>query len=131
MAEAERFHGLRQSPPTRNRPPGGFPRRKGPRLRPAHNPARETHRDGTEEGGSGAPLTPHDASGNPRFPLVENLPSRKRGDVGAHLHGQNVDSFTYSVTQVGFAKTDMLPFLQDFNQWIVCTYPSATPPETV
>src|SRR6266853_2114257 len=81
----------------------------------------------TCHGGRGDPLTPNDASGKPRFPLVENLPSRKRGDVGAHLHGQNVDSFTYSTTQPGFAKTDLQPFLKDFNQWILCTYPSATP----
>src|SRR5712691_5245920 len=81
----------------------------------------------TCHGGRGDPLTPPDATGKPRFPLVENLPSRKRGDVGAHLHGQNVDSFTYSTTQPGFAKSDLQPFLKDFNQWILCTYPSATP----
>jgi hypothetical protein len=82
-------------------------------------------------GGRGDPLTPPDVTGNPRFPLVENLPSRKRGDVGAHLHGQNVDSFTYSTDQPGFAKSDMQPFLADFNQWILCTYPSPTPGATV
>src|SRR5713101_4258768 len=81
----------------------------------------------TCHGGRGDPLTPNDASGKPRFPLVENLPSRKRGDVGAHLHGQNVDSFSYSTSQPGFAKSDMQPFLKDFNQWILCTYPSSTP----
>jgi hypothetical protein len=70
-------------------------------------------------------------SGKPRFPLVENLPSRKRGDVGARLHGMNVDSFTYSATQTGFAKSDLQPFLKDFNQWILCTYPSPTPGATV
>jgi mono/diheme cytochrome c family protein len=37
-----------------------------------------------------------------------------------------VDSFTYSTTQPGFAKSDMQPFLADFNQWILCTYPSPT-----
>src|SRR5258706_165450 len=78
----------------------------------------------TCHGGRGDPLTPNDASGKPRFPLVENLPSRKRGDVGAHLHGQNVDSFSYSATQAGFAKSDLQPFLKDFNQWILCTYPT-------
>jgi hypothetical protein len=81
----------------------------------------------TCHGGRGDPLTPPDASGKPRFPLVENLPSRKRGDVGARLHGQNVDSFSFSITQTGFAKSDLQPFLKDFNQWILCTYPSATP----
>src|SRR6266568_416598 len=81
----------------------------------------------TCHGGRGDPLTPNDVSGKPRFPLVENLPSRKRGDVGAHLHGQNVDSFSFSTSQPGFAKSDLQPFLKDFNQWILCTYPSATP----
>src|SRR5882672_11166820 len=81
----------------------------------------------TCHGGRGDPLTPPDVSGNPRFPLVENSLSRKRGDVQARLHGQNVDSFSYSITQAGFAKSDMQPILKDFNQWILCTYPSATP----
>jgi hypothetical protein len=85
----------------------------------------------TCHGGRGDPLTPNDVSGKPRFPLVENLPSRKRGDVGAHLHGQNVDSFSFSTSQPGFAKADLQPFLTDFNQWILCTYPSATPGTTV
>src|SRR5712691_7517937 len=79
----------------------------------------------TCHGGRGDPLTPPDASGKPRFPLVENSSSRKRGDVGAHLHGQNVDSFSFSTSQPGFAKSDLQPFLKDFNQWILCTYPSA------
>src|SRR6267142_443839 len=82
-------------------------------------------------GGRGDPLTPPDVSGKPRFPLVENLPSRKRGDVGAHLHSQNVGSFSYSTTQPGFSATDMDPVLRNFNQWILCTYPSATPGVTV
>jgi mono/diheme cytochrome c family protein len=85
----------------------------------------------TCHGGRGDPLTPPDVSGNPRFPLVENSLSRKRGDVQARLHGQNVDSFGYSTTQAGFAKSDLQPFLKDFNQWILCTYPSPTPGATV
>ncbi len=81
----------------------------------------------TCHGGRGDPLTPADISGNPRFPLVENSLSRKRGDVEARLHGMNVDSFSYSTTQANFAKSDLQPFLKDFNQWILCTYPSPTP----
>ncbi len=81
----------------------------------------------TCHGGRGDPLTPPDASGKPRFPLVENSLSRKRGDVEARLHGMNVDSFSYSTTQPGFAKSDMQPLLKDFNQWILCTYPSPAP----
>jgi hypothetical protein len=80
----------------------------------------------TCHGGRGDPLTPRDVSGNPRFPLVENSVSRKRGDVQARLHGQNVDSFTFSTTEPGFAKSDMQPLLKDFNQWILCTYPTPT-----
>src|SRR6266853_877728 len=79
----------------------------------------------TCHGGRGDPLTPADAStGKPRFPLVENSVSRKRGDVEARLHGMNVDSFSYSTTQANFAKSDLQPFLKDFNQWILCTYPT-------
>jgi hypothetical protein len=78
----------------------------------------------TCHGGRGDPLTPPDSAGNPeRFPLVENSLSRKRGDAQARLHGMNVDSFSYSTTQAGFAKSDLQPKLLDFNQWIMCTYP--------
>src|SRR5712691_5572815 len=76
----------------------------------------------TCHGGRGDPLTPADISGNPRFPLVENSLSRKRGDVEAKLHGMNVDSFGYS-SQAGYTKADQQAFLKDFNQWILCTYP--------
>ncbi|HTF13717.1 MAG TPA: hypothetical protein VK643_03550, partial [Burkholderiales bacterium] len=78
----------------------------------------------TCHGGRGDPLTPADAStGKPRFPLVENSLSRKRGDVQARLHGMNVDSFGYS-SQPGYTKADQQAFLKDFNQWILCTYPA-------
>lgn len=75
----------------------------------------------TCHGGRGDPLT--DTGSTPRFPLVENSLSRKRGDVQARLHGMNVDSFSYSTTQPGFAKSDLQSKLLDFNQWIMCTYP--------
>jgi hypothetical protein len=74
-------------------------------------------------GGSGEPLTPVEANGKPRFPLIENTLSRKRGDTLGRLQGMNVDSFEYSV-QAGFAKSDQQAFLKDFNQWILCTYPA-------
>jgi len=78
----------------------------------------------TCHGGRGDPLTPPDSAGNPaRFPLVENSLSRKRGDVQARLQGMNVDSFSYSTTQAGFAKSDLQSTLLDFNQWIMCSYP--------
>jgi K319-like protein len=79
----------------------------------------------TCHGGRGDPLTPPDAAngGKPRFPLVENSVSRKRGDVQAKLHGMNVDSFGYSPDIAGFSKTDQQATLRTFNQWILCTYP--------
>src|SRR2546426_4947884 len=77
----------------------------------------------TCHGGRGDPLTPADISGNPRFPLVENSLSRKRGDVQAKLHGMNVGSFGYSA-KAGFTRVDQEAKLKDFNQWILCTYPA-------
>jgi hypothetical protein len=80
----------------------------------------------TCHGGRGDPLTPPDASNNkPRFPLVENSLSRKRGDVQARLHGMNVDSFEYTPDIAGFFKADEQATLKTFNQWILCTYPLA------
>ena len=81
----------------------------------------------TCHGGRGDPLTPPDVNngGKQRFPLVENSLSRKRGDVQAHLHGMNVDSFEYSPDIAGFAKSDQQATLKQFNQWILCTYPLA------
>lgn len=80
----------------------------------------------TCHGGRGDPLTPPDVSNNlPRFPLVENSVSRKRGDVQARLHGMNVDSFEYSPDIAGFSKADQQAKLKLFNQWILCTYPLA------
>jgi len=77
----------------------------------------------TCHGGRGDPLTPPDASTNkPRFPLVENSLSRKRGDVQARLQGMNVDSFQFS-TQAAWTRAMQEPTLKTFNQWILCTYP--------
>ena len=60
----------------------------------------------TCHGGRGDPLTPADAvSGKPRFPLVENSLSRKRGDTEARLQGMNVDSFEFS-KQAGWTRGD-------------------------
>ncbi|HYT16442.1 MAG TPA: hypothetical protein VEL80_08690 [Burkholderiales bacterium] len=79
----------------------------------------------TCHGGRGDPLTPADAStGKPRFPLVENSLSRKRGDTQARLQGMNVDSFEFS-KQAGWTRADQEATLKIFNQWILCTYPLA------
>jgi mono/diheme cytochrome c family protein len=79
----------------------------------------------TCHGGRGDPLTPADASngGKPRFPLVENSLSRKRGDVQGRLQGMNVDSFQFS-TQASWTRADQEATLKAFNQWILCTYPT-------
>jgi hypothetical protein len=80
----------------------------------------------TCHGGRGDPLTPDEGNpAKPRFPLVENSVSRKRGDVQARLHGMNVDSFDYSPDIAGFSKSDQQATLKQFNQWILCTYPLA------
>ncbi len=77
----------------------------------------------TCHGGRGDPLTPVEAStGKPRFPLVENTPSRKRGDTDGRLQGLNVDSFEFS-DKAGFTKSDQQASLRDFNKWVLCTYP--------
>jgi hypothetical protein len=79
----------------------------------------------TCHGGRGDPLTPDEGSpAKPRFPLVENSLSRKRGDVQGRLNGMNVGSFGYSA-QAGFTRVDQEAKLKTFNQWILCTYPLA------
>src|SRR5712691_6500923 len=82
----------------------------------------------TCHGGRGDPLTPVEAStGKPRFPLVENTLSRKRGDTEARLQGLNVGSFEFSERE-GFTRKDQEASLRDFNQWVLCTYPLAGAP---
>jgi len=81
-------------------------------------------------GGRADALTPPDAAtGNPRFALVENSSSRKRGDTEGRLQGLNVGSFEYS-GWTGWTRADQAAVLKDFNQWVLCTYPlpaTATP----
>jgi len=82
----------------------------------------------TCHGGRGDPLTPDEGSpAKPRFPLVENSLSRKRGDTQARLQGLNVGSFGFS-TQTGFTRVNQEDKLRDFNQWVLCTYPLAGAP---
>jgi mono/diheme cytochrome c family protein len=77
----------------------------------------------TCHGGRGDPLTPADAStGKPRFALVENSLSRKRGDTEGRLQGLNVDSFEFSGRE-GWQRSKQEAVLKDFNQWVLCTYP--------
>ena len=80
----------------------------------------------TCHGGRGDPLTPADVStGKPRFALVENSLSRKRGDTEGRLQGLNVDSFEFS-GRAGRQRGDQEASLKDFNKWVLCTYPLPT-----
>ena len=82
----------------------------------------------TCHGGRGDPLTPDEGSpAKPRFPLIENSLSRKRGDTQARLQGLNVGSFGFSA-QTGFTRVNQEDKLRDFNQWVLCTYPLAGAP---
>jgi hypothetical protein len=82
----------------------------------------------TCHGGRGDPLTPDEGNPlKPRFPLVENSLSRKRGDTQARLHGLNVGSFGFSA-QANFTRADQEDKLRDFNTWVLCTYPLAGAP---
>ncbi len=83
----------------------------------------------TCHGGRGDALTPADSSGKPRFNLVQNGASQTRGDVQAHMHHFEVDSFGFS-DAAGFTRADQEAKLKTMNQWILCTYPipaAATP----
>src|SRR6266446_10812987 len=82
----------------------------------------------TCHGGRGDPLTPVEGTpAKPRFPLVENSLSRKRGDTDGRLQGLNVGSFEFSERE-GFTRKDQEASLRDFNQWVLCTYPLAGAP---
>jgi PKD repeat protein len=71
-------------------------------------------------GGRGDPLTP-----TGKYGLVENLDSRKRGDVGGKLQAFNVGSFEWSTTP-GFTRADQEAVLKLFNQWVLCSYPGSS-----
>lgn len=76
----------------------------------------------TCHGGRGDPLTPPDATGSPRFNLVQNSASQTRGDVQAHLQAFSVDTFGYSATP-GLTRADQEAFLKLMNKWVLCSYP--------
>ena len=77
----------------------------------------------TCHGGRGDPLTPPDAgTGLPRFALVGNSVSQKRGDTQGRLQPFRVDTFEWS-TAAGFTRADQEATLKTFNQWVLCTYP--------
>jgi len=81
----------------------------------------------TCHGGRGDPLTPDEGSpAKPRFPLVENSLSRKRGDTQARLQGLNVGSFGFS-TQTGFTRVNQEDKLRDFNHGCCAPTPLLAP----
>ena len=77
-------------------------------------------------GGRGDALTPDDATGKPRFNLVQNGVSQARGDVQAHMHPFELDSFDFSAS-AGFTRADQEAAIKTINKWILCSYPLPAP----
>ena len=73
-------------------------------------------------GGRGDALTAPNASGIQLFPLVRNSASLTRGDVQAHFHPLEPDSFEYS-TQAGYTRTAQEGAIKTLNTWILQSYP--------
>ncbi len=73
-------------------------------------------------GGRGDALTPPDATGKPRFNLVQNAVSGARGDFQARLHPFEVDAFDFS-TAAGFTRAEQEAALKAINRMVLCTYP--------
>lgn len=76
----------------------------------------------TCHGGRGDALAPADASGRPRFNLVQNAASGARGDVQGRLHPFEPDAFGFSAA-AGYTRAEQEARLKTINQWILCTYP--------
>ncbi|MCW5593159.1 MAG: PKD domain-containing protein [Burkholderiales bacterium] len=77
-------------------------------------------------GGRGDALMPADASGVPRFNLVQNSASGSRGDVQARLHPFEVDAFDFSSTP-GFTRAEQEAALKAINRMVLCSYPLPSP----
>lgn len=77
-------------------------------------------------GGRADALMPADASGQPRFNLVQNAASGARGDVQARLHPFEVDAFDFSQA-AGFTRAEQEAALKTLNRWVLCSYPLAAP----
>jgi mono/diheme cytochrome c family protein len=78
-------------------------------------------------GGRGDALTPPDATGLPRFPLVYNSVSQARGDVQAHLQPLPVDLQTYATDGGAYTRASQEANLKTLNEWILCSYPLSAP----
>jgi len=80
----------------------------------------------TCHGGRGDALTPPDATGKPRFPLVANSKSEARGDVQARLHPFETGTFLFS-SKPGFTREEQEAQIKAINQMILCSYPIPAP----
>lgn len=80
----------------------------------------------TCHGGRGDALMPADASGTPRFNLVQNAPSGARGDVQARLHPFEVDAFDFSAVP-GFTRAEQEAAIKAINRMVLCSYPLPEP----
>jgi mono/diheme cytochrome c family protein len=77
-------------------------------------------------GGRADALTPPDASGKPRFNLLQNAVSGARGDVLGQLPPFEVSTFQFSETP-GFTRAEQEPMLKTMNEWVLCSYPLPAP----
>jgi mono/diheme cytochrome c family protein len=80
----------------------------------------------TCHGGRGDALTPPDATGKPRFNLVQNSVSQTRGDLQARLHPFEVEPFEFSATP-GFSRAEQEAGFKALNKMVLCSYPMASP----
>ena len=77
-------------------------------------------------GGRGDALTPPDATGKPRFNLVQNAASGARGDVQARLHPFELDAFDFSGAS-GFTRAEQEAAIKTINRMVLCSYPLPAP----
>jgi hypothetical protein len=76
----------------------------------------------TCHGGRADALMPPDASGVPRFNLLQNAVSRTRGDVQGQLPPFEVDGFQFSETP-GYTRAEQEAALKTMNRIVLCAYP--------
>ena len=80
----------------------------------------------TCHGGRADALTPSDASGKPRFNLLQNAVSRTRGDTQGQLPPFEVDDLQFSTTP-GYTRAEQEAVLKTMNRMILCSYPLPAP----
>jgi mono/diheme cytochrome c family protein len=80
----------------------------------------------TCHGGRADALTPPDASGKPRFNLLQNTLSKTRGDTQGQMPPFEVDGFQFSTTP-GYTRAEQEAALKTMNRMILCSYPLPAP----